>query len=121
MSIAGEIQEQQRQTWDRFSGGWTKWDDMVLTWLQPAGDEIIRSLELGDDGEHLDVAAGTGEPGLSIAGLLARGRVILTHVSAGMLPPAPPKAPARGLAKAGTRGWGGPAPPLSEPGVHTPT
>src|SRR5713226_9308403 len=77
MTIGGEIQEQQRQTWDRFPGGWTKWDDMVLTWLRPAGDEIIRSLKLGDDGEHLDVAAGTGEPGLSIGARLPRGRVVL--------------------------------------------
>src|SRR5258708_34278815 len=100
MSIAGEIQEQQRQTWDRFSGGWTKWDEMVMTWLQPAGEEIIRSLELGDDGEHLDVAAGTGEPGLSIAGLLAPGRGILTHVSAATCPPAHAHAPPSGLAHA---------------------
>jgi hypothetical protein len=45
---------------------------MVVTWLRPAGDEITRSLELRDDGDHLDVAAGTGEPGLSIAALLPR-------------------------------------------------
>ncbi len=97
MSNADAIQEQQRQTWDRFSGGWTKWDELVMTWLQPAGDEIIRSLRLSDDGEHLDVASGTGEPGLSVAARLPRGRVVLTDVSAGMLASAEANATARGL------------------------
>ena len=70
MANSEEIQEQQRQTWDRFSAGWTKWDDLVLRMLQPAGDEIIRVLKLQDENEHLDVATGTGEPGLSIAARL---------------------------------------------------
>src|SRR5260370_13133315 len=73
---------------------------MVLRWLQPAGDEIIRSLKLRDDGQHLDVAAGTGEPGLSIAPLLPRGRVVLTDVSSGMLAAAQANADARGLRNA---------------------
>jgi ubiquinone/menaquinone biosynthesis C-methylase UbiE len=97
MSNSQQIEDQQRQTWDRFSGGWTKWDEMVLRWLQPAGDEIIRSLKLRDDDTHLDVAAGTGEPGLSIAPLLPRGRVVLTDVSSGMLTAAQANADARGL------------------------
>lgn len=79
---------------------------MVLTWLQPAGDEIIRSLELGDDGDHLDVAAGTGEPGLSIAALRPRSRVVLTDVSAGMLAAARANATARGLANVELRECG---------------
>lgn len=106
MATADQIQEQQRQTWDRFSAGWTKWDEMVLTWLRPVGDEIIRSLALSDDGEHLDVAAGTGEPGLSIAALLSRGRVTLTDVSAGMLATAGANATARGLANVTVRECG---------------
>jgi SAM-dependent methyltransferase len=97
MANPKEIQEQQRQTWDRFSGGWTKWDEMVLRMLQPAGDEIIRALKLEDENEHLDVATGTGEPGLSIAARLPRGRVVLTDVSAGMLAAAEANAEARGL------------------------
>jgi len=26
-----EIRDQQRQTWDKFSSGWKKWDKLVLT------------------------------------------------------------------------------------------
>lgn len=119
MATAGEIQEQQRQTWDRFSGGWTKWDEMVLTWLRPAADEMIRSLKLGDHGEHLDVAAGTGEPGLSIAALLPRGRVVLTDVSAGMLAAARANATARGLANVELRECGVDALPFEDASFDT--
>lgn len=97
MSRADEIREQQRQTWDRFSGGWTKWDHLVMKMLDPVGAEMIRSLALRDDGEHLDIASGTGEPGLSIAALVPRGRVVLTDLSAGMLAAASANAQARGL------------------------
>jgi ubiquinone/menaquinone biosynthesis C-methylase UbiE len=106
MTAANEIQEQQRQTWDRFSGGWTKWDQMVLTWLKPAGEEIIGSLDLREDGEHLDIASGTGEPGLSIAALVPRGRVVLTDVSSGMLAAASANAAARGLVNVEVRECG---------------
>src|SRR5260370_37950815 len=74
--------------------------------LQPGGVESIRCPEVGDDGDHLDVAAGTGEPGLSIATLLPRGRVVLTDVSAGMLAAARANATARGLANVELRECG---------------
>ena len=57
-----QIREQQKDTWNRFSGGWRKWDDFTMTWLRPMGEEIIRALELRDGDMVLDVAAGTGEP-----------------------------------------------------------
>ncbi|HEY5170337.1 MAG TPA: methyltransferase domain-containing protein [Acidimicrobiia bacterium] len=119
MSNAHEIEAQQRQTWDRFSGGWSKWDAMVLTWLRPAGDEIIRSLELREDGDHLDVAAGTGEPGLSIAALLPRGRVVLTDVSSGMLAAAQANATARGLRNVELRECGVDALPFDDASFDT--
>jgi len=97
MTSTDEIRQQQRQTWDRFSGGWGKWDSVVTGMLAPVGDEMIRSLDLGDDGAHLEVAAGTGEPGLSIAARMPRGRVVLTDLSTGMLAEARAKAEARGL------------------------
>jgi ubiquinone/menaquinone biosynthesis C-methylase UbiE len=97
MADADEIREQQRETWERFSAGWAKWDDLVLGMLRPVGDEMIRSLALRDDGRHLDVASGTGEPGLSIAALTPNGHVVLTDLSAGMLAVAGANAKARGL------------------------
>ena len=80
-----QIRDQQRDTWDRFSAGWKKWDEMVL--------ELARSLRRGDDptcqseGSRpvLDVAAGTGEPGLTAAALVPHGQVTVTDLSERML------------------------------------
>ncbi len=36
-----EIREQQKQSWNKFSGGWKKWDTLTMDFLKPMGDEII--------------------------------------------------------------------------------
>ena len=59
-----QIRDQQRETWDKSSSGWKKWEQLVLNWLAPVGQDLIRSAALEDDSNVLDVAAGTGEPGL---------------------------------------------------------
>ncbi|MEA2519846.1 MAG: hypothetical protein QOF49_1926, partial [Chloroflexota bacterium] len=35
------VRDQQRDTWDRFSDGWRKWDAVVLPWLAPFGEAMI--------------------------------------------------------------------------------
>src|SRR5438067_1851239 len=89
--------------WDRFSPGWMKWDALVMEMLAPVGAEMIGALALRDGSEHLDIASGTGEPGLSIAALIPRGRVVLTDLSGGMLAAARANATARGLTNVETR------------------
>src|SRR5215469_13169511 len=103
MLRADEIRDQQRQMWDRFSPGWMKWDALAMEMLAPVGAEMIGALALRDGSEHLDIASGTGEPGLSIAELIPRGRVVLTDLSGGMLAAAIANATARGLANVETR------------------
>lgn len=97
MSQADEVREQQRQTWDRFSRGWEKWDHLVLPMLEPVGAEMLRLLQVGAEAHHLDVASGTGEPGLTIARQAPRGRVVLTDPASGMIEAAERSAAARGL------------------------
>lgn len=92
-----QIREQQRETWDRFSAGWKKWDELVLGWLAPFGDTMIRRAGLRDGDQVLDVAAGTGEPGLSAAALIPNGRVTVTDLSECMLQVAAENARIRGL------------------------
>ena len=70
-----EIREQQRQTWNKFSSGWKKWDEHVLSWLKPVGEELISLVSLKDNFQVLDVATGTGEPGLTAAILVPKGKV----------------------------------------------
>lgn len=97
MPEAHEIEQQQRETWDRFSAGWIKWDPKVMATQAPVGEEMIRLLALSDDGEHLDIASGTGEPGLSIAALMPKGRVVLTDLAEAMLAAASAKAEEQAL------------------------
>ena len=80
-----QIRDQQRETWDRFSTGWKKWDAMVLGWLAPYGEAMIRHAKLREDSNVLDVAAGTGEPGLTAAARVPRGRVTVTDLAERML------------------------------------
>lgn len=97
------IREQQRNAWDGVSGGWKKWDELVLGWLAPAGAAMIRRADLRDDSNVLDVAAGTGEPGLTVAALVPAGRVTVTDIAEGMLAVAAETAQRRGLHNLETR------------------
>lgn len=98
-----QIRDQQRETWDRFSAGWKKWDAMVLGWIAPFGEAMIRHANLREDSNVLDIAAGTGEPGLSAAERVPRGRVTVTDLAEHMLAVAAAKAEQRGLRNVETR------------------
>lgn len=80
-----EIRDQQKASWNKFSPGWKKWDNLMMDFLKPMGNEIISSLNLKDTDIVLDIASGTGEPGLSIAKILKNGKTILTDLSEDML------------------------------------
>jgi SAM-dependent methyltransferase len=100
---ANEIRAAQRETWDTFAPGWEKWDDVVQGMLGPVGDEMVRSLEVGPDDHHLDVASGTGEPGLTVAAIATAGRVVLSDLSPVMLAAAGRRAVELGLEHVETR------------------
>ena len=80
-----QIRDQQRESWNRFSAGWKKWDGLFMEFLKPTGDEIIGLLSPKSNDVVLDIAAGTGEPGLTIATKLKTGKVIITDLSEDML------------------------------------
>jgi len=92
-----QIREQQRETWNKFSSGWKKWDDLAMDFMKPMGDEIIRLLEPKNGNMVLDVASGTGEPGLTIASMLTEGKVIISDLAEDMLEVARENAAKRGL------------------------
>jgi len=92
-----KIRDQQKETWNKFSPGWKKWDELTMDFLKPTGDEIIRLLNPKKDAVVLDIAAGTGEPGLTIASLVTEGKVISTDLSEGMLEIATENAKKRGI------------------------
>lgn len=95
MGTTNEITEKQRQTWNKFSGGWQKWDQWVLNWLEPIGSKLLDEAELKPTYRILDVSTGTGEPGLTAATMVAQ--VVATDVAEEMVEIARNNAQARGL------------------------
>src|SRR3954468_19554887 len=103
MASAEEIRDAQRASWAGLSVGWEKWDSVIMDQLAPVGAAMIERLDIAEDQQHLDIAAGTGEPGLSIARLAPHGRVVLTDLAPEMLDVAARRARAQGIASVETR------------------
>jgi ubiquinone/menaquinone biosynthesis C-methylase UbiE len=82
---------------NKFSSGWKKWDELFMDFLKPMGNEIIKILNPQSNNVVLDVAAGTGEPGLTIASMLQGGKVVITDLSEDMLAIALENAEQRGI------------------------
>ncbi len=74
-----------------------------MDFLKPMGDEIIRLLNPKGADVVLDVASGTGEPGLTIATMLTGGKVIITDLAEDMLEIARENATRRGIKNIETR------------------
>ncbi len=90
-----QITEQQRQTWNKFSGGWRKWDQWVINWLKPIGEKLLAEADLKKTDRVLDVSTGTGEPGLTAATRVAQ--VVATDVAEDMVEIARKNAETKGL------------------------
>ena len=96
-TIKEQVKEQQREAWNQVSTGWKKWDALTMEFIRPMGEEMIRQLRLQGQEEVLDIASGTGEPGLTIAGKVPKGKVIATDISEDMLDIAKENADKRGI------------------------
>ena len=103
MPTADQIRDAQRATWAGLSGGWEKWDLIIMDQLSPVSAAMIERLDITADRQHLDIASGTGEPGLSIARLAPEGRVVLTDLSPEMLEVAARRADAQGIVNTETK------------------
>ncbi len=58
MPSANEIRDAQRATWAGLSGGWEKWDLVIMDQLGPVGAAMIERLDIAEDQQHLDIAVG---------------------------------------------------------------
>jgi hypothetical protein len=103
-----EIRDVQRARWAGLSAGWAKWDSVIMDQLGPVGAAMIERLHIAGDQQHLDVAAGTGEPGLTVAMLAPGGHVVLTNLAAEMLGVAMRRAAAQGITNLGKDSGPGP-------------
>ena len=98
-----EIRDAQRAAWAGLSAGWEKWDSVIMDQLGPVTTSMIDRLDISDGQQHLDIAAGTGEPGLTVARLAPQGHVVLTDLAAEMLDVAARRAQAQGITNFETR------------------
>jgi ubiquinone/menaquinone biosynthesis C-methylase UbiE len=98
-----QVRNQQQATWNKFSGGWKKWDDLVLSWIGPVADALLDAAKLKQTSHVLDVASGTGEPGLTAAARVPRGKVTITDLAEKMLRVAEENAARRGIRNIETR------------------
>lgn len=103
MPSADEIRDAQRETWAGLSAGWEKWDAVIMDQLGPVGAAMIDGLDIADGHHHLDIASGTGEPGLSVARRSPAGRVVLTDLVGEMLDIAARRAKTEGLTNVDTK------------------
>ncbi|SRR5581483_10622062 len=103
MPSADEIRDGQRATWAGLSAGWEKWDSVIMDQLGPVGAAMIERLDIAEDHHHLDIASGTGEPGLTIAKSAPKGRVVLTDLVPEMLEIADRRASAQGVTNVETQ------------------
>ena len=92
-----EIRDQQKQSWNKFSPGWKKWDVLTMDFLSPMGKAIIAAIHPSGKDKVLDIAAGTGEPGLTIASMLDGGKVVITDLAEDMVKIAKENATKRGI------------------------
>ena len=92
-----QIREQQRASWNNFSIGWQKWDCLMMGFSKPMGNEIVRLLNPKEAEVVLDIASGTGEPGLTIATKLTGGKVVITDLAEKMIEISKENAARRGI------------------------
>jgi ubiquinone/menaquinone biosynthesis C-methylase UbiE len=92
-----KIREVQKDAWNKSSVGWKKWDSMFMAFLRPMTNTMIEMMNIADNAHILDVATGTGEPGLTIASMLKNGKVTGTDLSEKMLEVANENAVNRGI------------------------
>ncbi len=68
-----------------------------MNFLRPMGNAIIQALHLRETDEVLDIAAGTGEPGLTLAKIVSHGKVVSTDLAEQMIATAKERAADLGL------------------------
>lgn len=77
--------DQQRKSWNNYSKGWKKWDDILTSSMNPVSEKMIELLHLNGTEKVLDVASGTGQPGIAISKLLQQGTVNAIDLSEKMV------------------------------------
>ena len=97
-AAAQSILDAQKKTWNTFAPGWSKWDEFFMHAIAPMGESLLTAVDLKTGQRVLDVATGTGEPGLTAAERVRPGEVIGIDISEAMVSLAQKNAAYRKLA-----------------------
>jgi ubiquinone/menaquinone biosynthesis C-methylase UbiE len=103
MPTSQEIQDQQKKVWNTAAPGWKKWDAYLLKRFEPVTQAMLDEAHLAEGQSVLELACGTGEPGIPAAKRLGKGRVTGTDQSEEMMAVAEEKAKAQGVLNYSTR------------------
>jgi SAM-dependent methyltransferase len=93
-----------REQWQQAADAWQRWDPTLQTWLSPATRLMLEMARIQPGQRVLDVAAGAGEPALTIAERVGpNGYVLATDISPNILALGARAARERGLENLHTR------------------
>jgi ubiquinone/menaquinone biosynthesis C-methylase UbiE len=83
---ATEFRERQRQDWDTASTGWHDWQEQMQRDTRPVSERLVELAGIKPGDRVLDVAAGLGEPSLTVAKVVGpEGSIVATDISSRML------------------------------------
>jgi ubiquinone/menaquinone biosynthesis C-methylase UbiE len=83
---AGDFRSGQRRDWDRAAQGWQTWQEFLFGSTAPVSERLVELAGVKRGDRVLDVAAGAGEPSLTVARVVGpEGSVVATDISANML------------------------------------
>lgn len=92
-----EVQEQQKQIWNGAAPGWKKWDPLLMAQWRAVSEAMLQAAHLKEGQQVLELACGTGEPGIPAAKRIGKGMVIGTDLAEDMMAVAVEKARAQGV------------------------
>ncbi|MCC7368675.1 MAG: class I SAM-dependent methyltransferase [Chloroflexi bacterium] len=96
--------ETTREQWQQAAEAWHRWGPTLKSWLGPATDVMLDAARISPGCRVLDVAAGAGEPAITIAERVGpRGYVLATDIAPNILELAARSAGERGLGNVETR------------------
>ena len=98
MFDTNQYKANQLRGWDSVAHGWQTWGEVFDASMQPVSDLMMRLAQVQPGQTVLDIATGTGEPGLTAARAVGpTGRVVLTDQAPHMLAIARARATTLGL------------------------
>jgi SAM-dependent methyltransferase len=104
-----------REQWQQSAEAWDRWGPSLEAWLRPVTETLIELARIREGDAVLDVAAGAGEPAVTIAKHVGpAGRVLATDICSAILAFAAKRAKGEGLANVSTRVMDGEALELND-------